>query len=113
MDTLFEKIAEEGYLIREPTSDRKTIEFWAKTHGAHPAERLPEHVDGVEPVLCFIFHRSSKEQGRVIPISWDEFFSRFDLLGLSFIGDMDPQALPIRYEFLYGAENPFDLPLSA
>ncbi len=55
-------------MISEPTSDHAAIQFWAKVHGAHPAERLPEIVDSVQPVLCFVFHRSSRNIGRVIPI---------------------------------------------
>ena len=53
------------------------------------------------------------DSGKVIPISWEDFFQRFDLLGLSFIGDMDTTAVPIAYQILYGPENPFDLPLRA
>ncbi len=100
-------------MICEPTSDHATIQLWAKMHQANPAERLPELVDGIEPVLCFIFHRSAMDSGKVIPISWEDFFQRFDLLGLSFIGDMDTTAVPIAYQILYGPENPFDLPLRA
>ncbi len=100
-------------MISEATSDHDLIQFWAKVHSAHPAERLPEIVDGVQPVLCFVFHRSSQESGRVIPISWDVFFERFDLLGLAFIGDMDTNATPIGYEILYATENPLNLSLSS
>ena len=98
-------------MISEPTSDHAAIQFWAKVHGAHPAERLPEIVDSVQPVLCFVFHRSSRNIGRVIPISWQVFFERFDLLGLSFIGDMDTTAMPVAYEILYGVENTLNLSL--
>ena len=100
-------------MISEPTSDHAAIQFWAKVHAASPAERLPEIVDSVQPVLCFIFHRSPLENERVIPISWEVFFQRFDLLGLSFIGDMDATAFPVDYEILYSAEKPHDLSLRA
>ena len=98
-------------MTSEATSDHHLIQFWAKVHSAHPAERLPEIVDSVQPVLCFLFQRSSQENGRVIPISWDVFFERFDLLGLAFIGDMDTNAMPISYEILYAADNPLNLSL--
>lgn len=100
-------------MLYEATSDHASIQFWAKVHGAQPAERLPTIVDGVQPVLCFLFNHSSQESGRVIPVSWDVFFERFDLLGLSFIGDMDTTAVPISYEIVYGADNPLHLSLLA
>ncbi len=100
-------------MLSEPTNDHAAIQFWAKVHSAHPAEQLPEIVDGVQPVLCFLFHRSSHESGRVIPISWEVFFERFDLLGLAFIGDMDTNAMPVGYQILYGIENTLNLSLVA
>ena len=93
-------------MISGATSNHEAIQFWAKVHSAHPAEQLPEIVDSVQPVLCFIFHRLPKESGRVIPISWDVFFERFDLLGLAFIGDMNTDAMPVGYQILCATENP-------
>lgn len=93
-------------MLSEPTSSHAAIQFWARMHGAHPAERLPEIVDSIQPVLCFIFHRSAKESERVIPISWEVFFERFDLLDLAFMGEMDEGAVPVGYEMLYARKNP-------
>lgn len=98
-------------MISEATSDHALIQFWANVHSAHPAERLPDIVDSIQPVLCFVFHRSSNESGRVIPISWEAFFERFDLLGLAFIGDLNTNAMPVGYEILYASENPLHLSL--
>ena len=95
----------------QPTSDHAAIQLWAQMHGAHPAERLPERVDSVQPVLCFIFQRSHANSEKIIPISWEVFFDRFDLLGLSFIGDMDTTAVPAAYEIFYSLDNRLDVPL--
>ena len=43
----------------------------------------------------------------------DVFFERFDLLGLAFIGDLDTNAMPIGYEFLYATQNPLNLCFSS
>ena len=85
----------------EATTDHKEIRQWAEIHRATPAERLPDHVDSDSPVLCFLFPHSSTEGGRVVALPWDEFFRRFDLSGLSFIGDVNTQAVPLGYRFLY------------
>lgn len=73
-------------MFSEPTKDHATIRHWARTHGATPAERLPTHVDGEQPVLSFIFRGVTEDAGRLQPIPWEHFFERFDLLGLAFIG---------------------------
>lgn len=85
----------------EPTSDHIEIRRWAHLHGAHPAERLPNRVDSEEPVLALIFHRGSKTPDNVIPISWEEFFERFDRLGLSFVGTADMDQVSREYKLLY------------
>ncbi|WP_419804805.1 hypothetical protein [Terriglobus sp.] len=88
-------------MIYEPTSDHEEIRRWAKLHSAHPAERLPSRVDGEEPVLALIFHRGSSIPDNVIPITWEEFFERFDRLGLSFLGTDDMDQVSREYRFLY------------
>ena len=85
----------------EPTSDHAEIRRWAKLHGAHPAERLPQRVDSEEPVLALIFHRGSQTPDNVIPISWEDFFERFDRLGLSFLGTDDMDQVSREYKLLY------------
>ena len=82
-------------MVVEPTCDHEEIRLWAIQHGAKPAERMPEHVDGEQPVLVFCFFHSSDEGGRIRSIPWDDFFARFDLLGLSFLGNhRDPFSVP-------------------
>ncbi len=84
----------------KPTTNHQVIRYWAKLRGAHPAERLPGFVDGEQPILTFVFHRASQEQGRVIPLSWEDFFDRFDLLDLAFMAE-DEDVGSLEYRLLY------------
>ena len=87
-------------MAAEATIDHRAIREWAHIHGAHPAERLPNRVDSEEPVLTLIFHRSAQLVDKVIPLTWEEFFERFDRLGLSFIGTEEPPGISQQFHFL-------------
>jgi hypothetical protein len=86
----------------EATSDHDEIQNWARAHGASPAEQLPELVDGHEPVLTFLFKASpSKRANRIVPLSWDEFFAKFDSLGLSFVAADQTKTASAEYKILF------------
>lgn len=87
----------------KPTTNHQVIRYWAKLRGAHPAERLPGFVDSEQPILTFVFHRTAEEQGRVIPLSWEDFFARFDLLDLAFMAE-DEDVGSMEYRLLYRPE---------
>ena len=102
----------EGKVFCEPTCDHVEIQRWAYLHGGHPAERLPEILDGEQPVLMFTFNRSQAGDERIIPISWEDFFARFDLLGLSFIAE-EGNSLSTEYKIMVDPANGIELRPSA
>ena len=72
-----------------PTTDHEVIRSWAIANNAVPAEVLP-HVLDHEPAtlrICTPEMVSSREDMRVI--TWEDFFIKFDLLGLAFVYDED------------------------
>ena len=72
-----------------PTTNHKEIRHWAESHSAAPAEILPLLVDS-EPALLRVMLRAQIEDhanARALP--WEEFFARFDALGLTFVYDDD------------------------
>ena len=52
-----------------------------------PAERMPTRVDGEPATLQFVMACAGKMRGDALELSWDEFFKRFDLLGLALVYD--------------------------
>jgi hypothetical protein len=72
-----------------PTHDHGEIRAWASRHEVLPTELLPHHVNG-EPVLLQLTLASAMT-GRLDlrVISWEDFFARFDLLGLTVVYDDD------------------------
>ena len=72
---------------------------------AEPAERLPTHVDGEQPVLSLMFRGAPDDNGRIRAISWEHFFDRFDLLDLSFLGSEEVGLEWNEYRILYDPAN--------
>jgi len=70
-----------------PTSDHKEIRSWANLHHAIPAELLPHNVDGEPALLRLLFAEQVREHKDIRVLSWDEFFIKFDGLGLAFVYD--------------------------
>jgi hypothetical protein len=70
-----------------PTTDHAEIQFWAETHQAIPTEILPAFVDHVPTVLQIMLPQMAQERPDVRVMTWEEFFTKFDLLGLSFVYD--------------------------
>jgi hypothetical protein len=66
-----------------PTTDHKAIRRWAESRGAVPAV-LTGPSDGVPGVLKFIIPGAHYENRNLEAVSWEDFFAKFDLLGLTF-----------------------------
>lgn len=76
-----------------PTRDHSKIREWAATYGAGFAEIERLKFDGEPTILYFLFGDLAKNgTAEIRPISWEDFFARFDLLGLSMAyDDRSPQ----------------------
>ncbi|HEY4358546.1 MAG TPA: hypothetical protein VGN16_22560 [Acidobacteriaceae bacterium] len=70
-----------------PTRDHTQIRAWAAKRNAVPAQVKPLHHDGESTILHFLFGREVPGTSELQPISWEEFFARFDLLNLSMAWD--------------------------
>lgn len=71
----------------QPTTDHQEIRDWAALNNAVPTEKLPQFVDGEPEVLRFMVREQAEDYKYVRLISWEEFFLKFDELGLSFVYD--------------------------
>ena len=65
------------------TNDHDIIQHWAKRFGAVPAERKVFTFDSEPALLHFLFGAAKAGTPELRPITWEDFFARFDLLGLS------------------------------
>ena len=63
---------------------------WALRHGAIAAERRPLVFDSEPALLHVLFGDAAGCEPEIRPISWMEFFARFDLLGLQIALDDSP-----------------------
>lgn len=70
-----------------PTTYHKEIRFWAEARSAVPVEVLPQVVDSVPTVLRLMVKAQIADHPDVRPLSWEEFFAKFDALGLTFVYD--------------------------
>ncbi|MGI4826585.1 MAG: hypothetical protein ACRYFU_00075 [Janthinobacterium lividum] len=79
--------------MQGPTCDHNEIRRWATKHGAVPA--LLTHA--AEPIgIDFLFgYEQAKPEG-ILPVTWETFFARFDVLGLSMAYDAQTR----RFELL-------------
>jgi hypothetical protein len=71
------------------TTDHRIIRSWASRHSVVPTEALPCSVDHEPSVLQLVQAEAVRMRKDIRMISWDEFFARFDLLGLAFVYDDD------------------------
>ena len=71
----------------EPTRDHDEIRRWAETHDGVPAEVIPFKFDGQPSILHFLFGKAKAGTPELRPITWEDFFARFDLLNLSLCFD--------------------------
>jgi hypothetical protein len=68
-----------------PTQDHMKIQQWANKHDAAPAEIKPLVFDGQPSILYFLFGKARTGTPEISPITWEDFFARFDLLQLSMV----------------------------
>lgn len=73
--------------ITGPTTDHYEIRHWADLHSAVPVEVLPVIVNSEPAVLRIMRKEQASDIPNVLVISWDEFFCKFDALGLTFVYD--------------------------
>ncbi len=73
--------------ISGPTTNHDEIRRWAERHGAVPAEMMPSRVDGEPSTIRILLESTVNHRTDALLLPWDEFFMRFDLLGLSFVYD--------------------------
>ncbi len=67
----------------EPTRDHDEIRRWAEAHDGVPAEVIPFVFDHQPSVLHFLFGSAKAGTPELRPITWEDFFARFDLLDLT------------------------------
>ena len=84
-----------------PTTNHLEIRSWADENHATPAAVKPFLFDGEPSVLRFIFGNAELETPEFRPITWEDFFAHFDVMGLSLVYDTEPDKdTNCRYEFL-------------
>ncbi len=72
-----------------PTTDHGVIRHWAEANQALPVEVLPSHVDSLPTVLHVMLPAMVRDRPDVRVMTWEEFFVKFDLMGLTFVYDED------------------------
>ena len=75
--------------VIKPITDHDEIRHWAESHSAVPIEVLPLIVDGEPAVLRLILKEQAGDHTNTRVIEWEEFFLKFDAMGLSFVYDDD------------------------
>jgi hypothetical protein len=73
--------------IAGPTTDHAEIRSWAENHKAVPTELLSQELDHEPMVLRMMFPQMAADRNDIRVLTWEEFFSKFDLLGLTFVYD--------------------------
>lgn len=81
-----------------PTKDHEEIRRWAEKHGAVPVEVQIRKFDGEPSAVRFLFGGPDPSLVDLCPIAWDDFFARFDLLGLALVYDDSPEFELLRVE---------------
>lgn len=82
-----------------PTRDHEEIRRWATRNDASPAEIKPILFDSEPSILYFLFGEAKSGTPEIVPISWQDFFARFDLMNLSIVLDeRTPQFEIVREE---------------
>ena len=83
--------------VQRATTDRRTIEQWAKHHNATPAELPPARHDSEPAMLSFLM--PGQERGELLDISWDQFFAVFQLQDLAFVYSENTSREPAGSEY--------------
>ncbi len=66
------------------TTDHEEIRKWVEDRGGHPAS-VKNTKEGDDPGMLRIDFPGYSGEGRLEPISWDEFFEKFDEKKLAFL----------------------------
>ena len=77
-------------MISRPTSNHAEIFDWAMRHAAVPAEAKLLKFDGEPSALYIMFGDARGGTPEIRPISWEDFFARFDLMELTIVFDDSP-----------------------
>ena len=72
-----------------PTTNHEEIRGWAEQNQIVPVELFPHIVDHEPASLRLIFGHSATARPDLRRISCEEFFTRFDALGLTFVYEND------------------------
>ena len=75
--------------ISGPTTDHAEIRQWAEGKHAVPTEILPEHLNLEPTQLRIMLPQLAAERKDTRVLTWEAFFAKFDLLGLTFVYDND------------------------
>ena len=76
--------------ILGPTTNHQQIQQWVESRGGSPAEILPDRVNHEPLQLQLYFGANLSTEKCLRAMSWEDFFSRFDLMGLAFVYDDNP-----------------------
>ncbi len=77
-------------------TNHQEIRKWAASCRAIPAEVSPDLDDGRFPKLRFMFLDGSLNQPELMPISWEDFFAKFDSEGLVLTCEDNPSGEPTK-----------------
>ncbi|WP_049925102.1 hypothetical protein [Halopiger goleimassiliensis] len=67
------------------TTDHETIKRWVEERGGSPAH-VAATADGDDPGLLRLqFPDTQRDHGEIEPISWEQFFEKFDDENLAFV----------------------------
>lgn len=73
-----------------PTTDHHEIRYWAESNRFLPVELKPHSVDHNPAILKVIAAKDAPSHREYRVLTWEEFFLKFDALGLAFVYDDDP-----------------------
>ena len=75
--------------ISGPTTNHQEIRNWAQTHHLVPAELLPAIVNCEPAHLRLTRHEVARSQPDIRIVSWEDFFAKFDQMGLALVYNDD------------------------
>ncbi len=73
--------------MSSPTRDHREIRAWAQKQGIVPVEVMPERVDHEPGRLSLVPAASLTAEIKDALITWEDFFAKFDLMGLACVYD--------------------------
>ncbi len=74
--------------MSQSTTDHDTIRQWAESHGGHPAS-VTGTGSGDDPGIIRIDFAGYSGEQSLEPISWDDFFQKFDEKHLALVYEED------------------------